>query len=59
MRYFLKNWLFVGEEKEAIEALENIEAREDQAWINRHKPGKPNFLPILLSFSVKDYCLQV
>ena len=42
-----------------LEALEKVEAREDQAWINCHKPGKKNCLPILISFSIKDDCLQV
>ena len=59
MRYFLNNWLFAGEGKAALEALEKVEAREDQAWINHHKTGKPKYLPILIPFSVKVYCLQV
>ena len=59
MRYCLKNWLFVGEDKASLEALENIEVREDQAWINCHKPGNPNSLPVLISLFVKDDCLQV
>ena len=59
MRYCLKNWLFTGKEKVAPEALEKIEAREDQDWINRHKPGKPKSLPILISIYIKDDCLQV
>ena len=58
MRYCLKNWLFAGEEKEALEALEKIEMREVQAWINHHKLGNPNSLPILVSFSIKVDCLQ-
>ena len=37
-----------------LEALEKVATREDQAWINHHKPGKPNYLPILISISVKD-----
>ena len=45
--------------EEALEALEKIEAREDQAWINCHKSGKSNSLPIPISFSVKAVCLQV
>ena len=59
MRYFLKNYLFIGEEKASLEALEKIEVREDQAWIIRHKPGKPNTLPILILFSIKLGCLEV
>ena len=43
----------------SLEALNKVEAREYQARINCHKPGKPNSLPILISFSVKDDCLQV
>ena len=29
MKSCLKNWLFAGEEKATLEALEKIEARED------------------------------
>ena len=42
-----------------LETLEKVEAREDQAWINCHQPGKTNSLPILISISIKADCLQV
>ena len=43
----------------SLEALENIGVREDQAWINRHKLGKPRHIPILIPVSIKFDCLQV
>ena len=58
MRYCLKNWFFAGDEA-SLEALEKIGAREDQAWINRHKSGKLIYLPILIPFSIKVDCMQV
>ena len=34
--------------KRTLEALDKIEASEYQDWINRHKLGKTNSLPILI-----------
>ena len=33
--------------------MEKIGAREDQAWINCHKPSKSRYLPILIPVSIK------
>ena len=56
---FLEKLTLCRRREASLESLEKIEAREYQAWINHHKPGKPNYLPILISISVKVDCLQV
>ena len=56
---FLEGLALCRKREPSLESLEKIGVREDQAWINHHKPGKPRYLPILILVSIKDDLLQV